>query len=1031
MNTIVILSISMLLQLMAILLAIRLIRITGRCASWILIVLALILMEVRRGLPLFQMLFGNIPHFLATLTELVSLATSALLVVGVGLIAPLFQAIKRSEESLQESREWLSTTLTSIGDAVITTDTEGLITFMNPVAQSLTGWSQEEAEGVSLKKVFTIVDERTGEPREDPASRVIRKNKVDSLDHDTLLIAKDGARIPIDDSAAPIKNNQGEIIGTVLVFRDISSRKRAEEEVRRAHEELDQIFNTAAGGMRVIDRDFNIIQVNETFSTITGVSKEKAIGEKCYQVFHGPVCHTPHCCLTRILSGEKRIEEDIEKVRNDGQKVFCLVVATPFRGPDGQVIGIVESFQNIDERKRMEELLRLAKMVIENSPTVLFRWRAQKGWPVEFVTENVSRLGYQPQELLDGKILYASIVHPEDLDRVRQEIREQSALGNRHFQQEYRIVTKDGAVRWVDARTLAEYGPDGQICHYQGIIIDITERRQAEEALKFKKEQERLSAILDGNPIPAFVIDPEHRVVLWNRACESLTGVSKEQALGKPVDSAIFYQGQIRPVLADLVLDMDSKAMSRLYADKNLSPNTAIPEAFEAKDLLIINGVARNVYFLAARLRDSSGKIIGAIETIQDITEWEQLQKQFLHAQKMEAIGRLAGGVAHDFNNLLVIIRGYSEFLLSRLQEGAPLYREIDMIRKAGERAVSLTRQLLAFSRKQILQPKVLDLNALISDMEKMLHRLIGEDIALEVILDPNLERIKADPGQIEQVIMNLVVNARDAMPEGGKLTIRTDNMTHKMIVDHEPGHAEAKEGGFGRFACLSISDTGVGIDQQIIDQIFEPFFTTKEPGKGTGLGLSTVYGIVKQHEGFLRVESAPGQGSTFRIYLPALTLTRSDNETLTAVSLPKAQGKGERVLVVEDDSQVRAFASAMLRENGYLTFEAATVAEAIDIFEREQENIHLIFTDVTLPDKNGLELVDYLLSRHSRLKVLLCSGYTDERSQWPTIREGKLRFLKKPYTLSDMLQAVNEALQADPPSCTHIHTTPSNNTAA
>ncbi|MEW6378433.1 MAG: PAS domain S-box protein [bacterium] len=1010
MSAAVILSISTLLQLGAVFLAIRLIRITGKRTSWIFIVLALVFMEVRRCIPLIQMVFRNISHPPDPLTELVSLATSAFMVSGLALIAPLFLSIKRSEEALQESREWFSTTLTSIGDAVIATDITGLITFMNPVAQALTGWKQEDAEGIPLQRVFIIIDEHTGERREDPATRAIRKNTVTSLEHHTLLITRDGQRIPIDDSAAPIKNNQGDIIGTVLVFRDVTERKRAEEEVRRAHEELDQIFSTAAGGMRLIDRDFNIIRINETFTAIAGVNRNEVIGKKCYEVFHGPVCHTPTCCLKRILSGEKRIEEDIEKVRNDGRKIFCLVVATPFLGPEGEVIGIVENFQNIDERKRTEELLQRAKMVIENSPTVLFRWRAEKGWPVEFVTENVSRLGYQPSELLGGNILYASIVHPEDLERVRQEIRKQSAVGNRHFQQEYRIVTKDGQVRWVDARTLAEYDPDGRICYYQGIIIDITERRQAEEALKLKEEQERLSVILDGNPIPAFVIDHNHNVVLWNRACESLTGTSKEKALGRPVDSGIFYQGLVRPVLADLVLDMDPKTMIRLYEDKHLSQNTAIPEAFEAKDLLIINGIPRNVYFLAARLRDSSGKVMGAIETIQDITEWEQLQKQFLHAQKMEAIGRLAGGVAHDFNNLLVIIRGYSEFLLSRLKEGAPMYREIDMIRKAGERAASLTRQLLAFSRRQMLQPKVLDLNALISDMEKMLHRLIGEDITLAVTLDPNIERIKADPGQIEQVIMNLAVNARDAMPRGGRLTIRTGDVT----LSSEPGHAAPAEGGRGRFVCLSVADTGVGIARETVDHIFEPFFSTKEPGKGTGLGLSTVYGIVKQHEGFIQVESELGRGSTFRIYLPVLVIAKTDDESLDAASLPEAPGNGERILLVEDETEVREFASIMLRENGYLLFEAASADEAVRIFDREKEHFHLLFSDVALPDKNGLELVDQLLSRKPGLKVLLCSGYTDERSQWSAIRERNFRFLKKPYTLNDMLQAVRDALRVD-----------------
>ncbi|MEW5800485.1 MAG: PAS domain S-box protein [bacterium] len=1011
MNIVFILAISTLLQLAALFLAFRLIRITKRRASWILIVSALFLMEIRRFIPLLQIVTKNPASTPDPFAELVALATSVLMVAGIALIAPLFRSIKRSEEVMQESREWLSTTLTSIGDAVIATDTQGSVTFMNPVAQALTGWSQDEAAGKHLTDIFTIIDEKTGKLREDPTIQVIEKNEVTVLEHNTLLVAKNGKQISIDDSAAPIKNNQGEVIGTVLVFRDTSERKIAEEKIKRAYGELDQLFNTAAGGMRVIDKNFTVTRVNETFSTLSGVKRGEAVGKKCYEVFHGPFCHTPNCCLTRILSGEQRIEGDIEKERGDGTKIFCLVTATPYLGPHGELAGIVENFQNIDERKRTEELLRRAKMVIENSPTVLFRWKVKEGWPVEFVSENVATFGYKPQELLDGKIPYISIVHPEDVDRVRQETKKNSALGNQHFQHEYRIITKSGEVRWVDARTLAEYDADGRITHYQGIIIDITERKQAAEALKLKEEQERLSIILDGNPIPTFVIDQNHNVVSWNRACEALTGASKEQALGKPVNSGIFYQGQTRPVLADLVLDMDTKLMSRFYTDKGLSQSASIPEAFEAKDLLFINGTPRNLYFLAHRLRDSSGEVKGAIETIQDVTEWEQLQKQFLHAQKMEAIGRLAGGVAHDFNNLLVIIRGYSEFLLGRMKEGAPMYREIEMIRKAGERAASLTRQLLAFSRGQMLQPKILDLNELITDMQKMLRRLIGEDIVLTAHLEPNLERIKADPGQIEQVIMNLAVNARDAMPKGGSLNIRTENVT-RMVLEKEPGYA-ASEAAPGGFVCLSVSDTGVGIDKGIIDHIFEPFFSTKELGKGTGLGLSTVYGIVKQHEGFIHVESEAGQGATFRVYLPALAITRPEDETLKVISPLKSRGSGERILLVEDEDEVREYTLRMLRENGFCVFEAASAEEALDIFEKEKGNIHLVFSDVALPGQNGLELVEQLLSRKPQLRVLLCSGYTDEKSQWPLIRERNFRFLKKPFTLNNLLQAVKEALKA------------------
>ncbi|MGA1875272.1 MAG: ATP-binding protein, partial [bacterium] len=499
----------------------------------------------------------------------------------------------------------------------------------------------------------------------------------------------------------------------------------------------------------------------------------------------------------------------------------------------------------------------------------------------------------------------------------------------------------------------------------------------------------------------------DHHLILWNRACEFLTGISKEQALAKPVDSGIFYQGQIRPILADVVLDTDEKAMLKLYGDKNLSRSPSIPEAFEAQDLLTIRGVQKNVSFLAARIRDSEGKVIGAIETIHDITEREQLYRQLLHSQKMEAIGRLAGGVAHDFNNLLVIIRGYSEFLLSRLDEQAPMRKEIEVIKATGDRAASLTRQLLAFSRKQMLHPKILDLNKLVVDMEKMLRRLISEDIELATDLGADIERVKADPGQIEQVIMNLVINARDAMPGGGKVTIKTEN----VALNQGDGHLIAHEKS-GRFVCLSVADTGIGMDKKLLDKVFEPFFSTKGPAKGTGLGLSTVYGIIEQHGGWVNIQSELEKGSTFWIYLPALAI-EIENEPEGAASLPNYQGNGERILLVEDEKEVRIFAAKMLHESGYEVFQAKDAEEAVHIFHKENGNFHLIFSDVVLPGKNGLELVDQLLSRQSRIKVLFTSGYADDKSQWPLIRERNYCFLKKPYDLGSLLRNVREALDS------------------
>jgi PAS domain S-box-containing protein len=407
----------------------------------------------------------------------------------------------------------------------------------------------------------------------------------------------------------------------------------------------------------------------------------------------------------------------------------------------------------------------------------------------------------------------------------------------------------------------------------------------------------------------------------------------------------------------------------------------------------------------------SEGTVTHAVVVSRDITERKQaeeekerMQAQLLQSQKMEAIGILAGGVAHDFNNLLTTIIGYSALLLRSLDDHDPLRQDVEAIIKSAQRAAALTRQLLAFSRKQPLQPQVLDLNDLVTNMRKMLERLIGEDIGLVTDLAPALGRTKADPGQIEQVIMNLAVNAREAMPDGGTLTIVTANVT--LDEDYCKVIPEARPGSF---VCLSVEDTGVGMDEEIMQHIFEPFFSTKE--HSTGLGLAVVYGIVKQHEGWIDVSSEPGHGSTFRVYLPAFHRELAE-EAGEAVSLEELQGSGERILLVEDDAGVRELSTRALAESGYVVFAAASAEEALDIFEREEGQFHLVFSDVVLTDQSGLQLVDHLRARKPDLPVLLNSGYTDRKAHWTTISERGWRFLQKPYDLADLLRAVREAIK-------------------
>ncbi|MDY6911769.1 MAG: ATP-binding protein, partial [Chloroflexota bacterium] len=382
-------------------------------------------------------------------------------------------------------------------------------------------------------------------------------------------------------------------------------------------------------------------------------------------------------------------------------------------------------------------------------------------------------------------------------------------------------------------------------------------------------------------------------------------------------------------------------------------------------------------------------------------------EENLRQSQKMDSIGLLAGGIAHDFNNMLTPILGYSEILLEQLDENDPLREGMEEINKAGERASTLTRQLLAFSRKQPLQSRVLNLNILIAEMEKMLRRLIGEDIHLITNLHPQLVEIKADPGQIEQIILNLTINARDAMSAGGRIAIETSNFT----VNEEDENSLSVQPG--EFVCLSVKDTGVGMDEDTIARIFEPFFSTKELGRGTGLGLSVVDGIAAQHGGWVKVDSALGRGSTFQVCVPALSEEEAANIDEYEDELENQEGKNKRILLAEDEPTVREFATKTLRASGYIVFAASSAEEALQIFYEENGVFDLVFSDVVMPGISGVQLAEELYSRNPDLGVLLSSGYADEKSQWSVIREKEIPFLQKPYGMSDLLKAIRKAMES------------------
>jgi two-component system, cell cycle sensor histidine kinase and response regulator CckA len=520
-------------------------------------------------------------------------------------------------------------------------------------------------------------------------------------------------------------------------------------------------------------------------------------------------------------------------------------------------------------------------------------------------------------------------------------------------------------------------------------------RKEAEEALRSSEEKYR--TILENIEDGYYEVDIAGNFTFFNDSMCRIYGYPREELMGM----------NNRQYTDQENAKKSFKAFNRVYRTG---------ESTKEFDWEIIrkDGTKRCIETSVCLMKDSSGNRIGCRGIVLDITERkraeeerEKMQAQLIQAQKMESIGTLAGGVAHDFNNLLTTIQGYAQLALMSLKESDPFYENFKEIQQASVRAAKLTRQLLLFSRQQPMDLHPIVLNEIVDNLMKMLKRLIGEDITVQTDLDPNLWTNMADSGNMEQVIMNLVMNAKDAMSEGKNITIKTEN------VDIDKDYCEINiYARPGKFTCLSVEDTGVGMDKEIIQHIFEPFFTTKEVGKGTGIGLSVVYGIVKQHEGWINVYSEPGRGSVFKVYLPASSVESKDATKGEVISIQDCHGKGERILLVEDDDGIREFAKRVLVESGYVGFEAANAEEALNIFKRENGNFHLVFSDVVLPEKSGLQLVEQLLLRKPELKVLLTSGYTDQKSQWPVICEKGYRFIQKPYGLTDLLRVVREVIE-------------------
>jgi PAS domain S-box-containing protein len=689
--------------------------------------------------------------------------------------------------------------------------------------------------------------------------------------------------------------------------------------------------------------------------------------------------------LARTVITKERVRgEEIRIRRGDGTDGFIRMNSAPVVDSDGEIVAAVAIVVDVSDRREAERAMRATderfRFVAQATNDVLWDWDLQTNslvWNASVETA----FGHKQNKIYPEIQWWHDHIHPEDRDRVIAGIRGVLDQGGTSWTDQYRYRRGDGTYASVMDRAYIARDNSGAAVRVIGAMTDVTERSRSEAAIRFQAQ------LLNAVQQAVVATDPEGIVIFWNDFAERLYGWAAEEAVGKSIQ------------------ELTPAPFLREHGGE-IGQRGAPGESWTGE--FLVQGKSGKVFpalLTTSPVRDQQGTVLGYVRVSIDLTERRNLEEQFRQSQKMDAVGRLAGGIAHDFNNLLTVIRLNTEIIMEGFDPTDPRSEDVKQIRSAAERASSLTRQLLAFSRKQILQPRVLNMNSVVGSVEPMLRRLIGEDITI-VSSCTARGYVVADPGQIEQILVNLVVNARDAMPQGGTISIETNNV--ELDENYTSEHAPVVP---GRYVMLGVGDTGVGMTRETREHAFDPFFTTKDAGKGTGLGLATVYGIVKQSGGYVWIYSEPGKGTTVKLYFPEVSAAAAFKTGEYKVAAREAARGSETILLVEDEDAVRGLTSRILEKQGYRVIVAQHGREAMDIATKEEGRIDLVLTDIVMPGMNGRGLVERLAGIRPRIKSLYMSGYTDDDIIRRGFIEPSKSFLQKPFTSDALLQTVRKVL--------------------